>query len=65
MLITLRKILAALITKKDSRIFKTLKEIPAYFKPEHMRVKLENAGLVLTLLSCIKTLYFYQHMDER
>lgn len=40
MLITLRKILAALVRKKDSRNFKTRKKAPAYFKPEHVRVKL-------------------------
>lgn len=54
MLVKLRKILAALITKMDSRNFKTHEKAPACFKPEHMRVKLENVGLDLTILSSIK-----------
>lgn len=54
MLIKLKKILAALKTKKDSRNFKTHKKTPACFKPEHTRVKLENIGLDLTILSSIK-----------
>lgn len=54
MLIKLRKILAALIKKIDSRNFKTRKKAPTYFKPEHVRVKLENVGLGLTILSSMQ-----------
>lgn len=42
MLVKLRKLLAALITKMDSRNFKIHKKTPAYFKPEHMKGKLEK-----------------------
>lgn len=54
MLIKLRKILAALIKENDSRNFKTRKKTPVYFKPEHVRVKLENVGLGLSILSSIQ-----------
>lgn len=53
MLIALRKILAALKTKNDSRNFKKHKKTPVYFKLEHMRMKLENIGLDLTVLSSL------------
>lgn len=53
MLRTLRRILAALKTKNDSRNFKKCKKTPVYFKPEYMRMKLENIGLDLTILSSL------------
>lgn len=54
MLVKLRKLLAALKTKMDSRNFKIHKKTPAYFKPEHMKGKLEKVGLDLIILSSTK-----------